>query len=104
IQFPIAQAHAETDAADLMARRAAAMLDAGVSSGYAANAAKHMAAEAAWNAADVCMQTYGGFGVAREFDVERIWRETRHFRTAPISTNLILAYIGQNVLGLPRSY
>jgi len=104
IQFPIAQAHAELDAADLMARRAATLLDAGKPCGYEANVAKHMAAEAAWNAADTCMQTYGGFGVAREYDVERVWREVRHMRTAPISTNLILAYIGQNVLGMPRSY
>lgn len=104
IQFPIADAHAQLDAADLMARRAAMLLDAGKPCGYEANSAKHLAAEAAWKAADVCMQTYGGFGVAREFDVERVWRETRHFRVAPISTNLILAYIGQNVLGMPRSY
>ena len=104
IQFPIAQAHAELDAADLMARRAATLLDAGLPCGYEANVAKHMAAEAAWHAADTCMQTYGGFGVAREYDVERVWREVRHMRTAPISTNLILAYIGQNVLGMPRSY
>lgn len=104
IQFPIANAYAELDAADLMCRRAAAMLDAGIPCGYEVNASKHMAAEAAWNAADVCMQTYGGFGVAREYDVERIWREVRHFRTAPISTNLILAYIGQHKLGMPKSY
>ncbi len=104
IQFPIANAYAELDAADLMARRAAALLDAGIPCGYEVNAAKHLAAEFAWEAADVCMQTYGGFGVAREFDVERIWREVRHFRTAPISTNLILAYIGQHKLGMPKSY
>jgi acyl-CoA dehydrogenase len=104
IQFPIADAYAQLDAADLMARRAAAMLDAGLDCGYEVNAAKHLAAEAAWNAADVAMQTYGGFGVAREYDVERVWREVRHFRTAPISTNLILAYIGQHRLGMPKSY
>jgi len=104
IQFPIANAYAELDAADLMSRRAAAMLDAGIPCGYEVNAAKHLMAEAAWKAADVCMQTYGGFGVAREYDVERIWREVRHFRTAPISTNLILAYIGQHKLGMPKSY
>ena len=104
IQFPIANAYAELDAADLMCRRAAAMLDAGIPCGYEVNASKHLAAEFAWNAADVCMQTYGGFGVAREFDVERVWREVRHFRTAPISTNLILAYIGQHKLGMPKSY
>lgn len=104
IQFPIANAYAELDAADLMCRRAAAMLDAGIPCGYEVNASKHLAAEFAWNAADVAMQTYGGFGVAREFDVERIWREVRHFRTAPISTNLILAYIGQHKLGMPKSY
>jgi len=104
IQFPIANAYAELDAADLMCRRAAALLDAGIPCGYEVNASKHLAAESAWNAADVAMQTYGGFGVAREFDVERIWREVRHFRTAPISTNLILAYIGQHKLGMPKSY
>lgn len=104
IQFPIANAYAELDAADLMCRRAAAMLDAGIPCGYEVNASKHLAAESAWAAADVAMQTYGGFGVAREFDVERIWREVRHFRTAPISTNLILAYIGQHKLGMPKSY
>lgn len=104
IQFPIADSYAQLDAADLMARRAAALLDSGTPCGYEVNSAKHLAAEAAWKAADVCMQTYGGFGVAREFDVERVWRETRHFRVAPISTNLILAYIGQNVLGMPKSY
>lgn len=104
IQFPIANAYAELDAADLMCRRAAAMLDAGIPCGYEVNASKHLAAESAWEAADVCMQTYGGFGVAREFDVERIWREVRHFRTAPISTNLILAFIGQHKLGMPKSY
>ncbi len=104
IQFPIADAYAQLDAADLMGRRAAAMLDAGLDCGYEVNAAKHLAAEAAWNAADVAMQTYGGFGVAREYDVERVWREVRHFRTAPISTNLILAYIGQHRLGMPKSY
>ncbi|WP_456387903.1 acyl-CoA dehydrogenase family protein [Profundibacter sp.] len=104
IQFPIANAYAELDAADLMCRRAAALLDAGIPCGYEVNASKHLAAESAWNAADVAMQTYGGFGVAREYDVERIWREVRHFRTAPISTNLILAYIGQHKLGMPKSY
>ena len=104
IQFPIADTYTQLDAADLMARRAAMLLDAGKPCGYEANAAKHLSAEAAWKAAEVCMQTYGGFGVAREYDVERVWRETRHFRVAPISTNLILAFIGQNVLGMPRSY
>ncbi|MBV1867932.1 MAG: acyl-CoA/acyl-ACP dehydrogenase [Marinosulfonomonas sp.] len=103
IQFPIAQAYAEVDAADLMARRAVALLDAGQPCGYEANAAKHMAADAAWSAADTCMQTFGGFGVAREFDVERVWREIRHLRTAPISTNMILAFIAQK-LGMPKSY
>lgn len=103
IQFPIAQGFAELDAADLMARRAAALLDAGQPCGYEANAAKHMAADSAWSAADTCMQTYGGFGVAREYDVERVWREIRHLRTAPISTNLILAFIAQK-LGMPKSY
>jgi len=104
IQFPIARAHAETEAADLMARKAAALFDAGLRCGAEANMAKLLSGDAAWNAAETCMQTFGGFGFAREYDVERKWREARLYRTAPISPNLILAYIGQHILGLPRSY
>jgi acyl-CoA dehydrogenase len=104
IQFPIAQAHIQMEAADMMVRRAAAMFEAGVPCGAEANMARYLAAEALWNAAEACMQTHGGMGYAREFDVERHWREARLARIAPVSTNLILAYVGQHVLGLPRSY
>ena len=104
VQFPIARAYAETEAAGLMTRKAAAMFDAGVPCGAEANMAKLLAADASWNAAEACMQAFGGFGFAREYDIERKWRETRLFRTAPISTNMVLAYIGQHVLGMPRSY
>jgi alkylation response protein AidB-like acyl-CoA dehydrogenase len=104
IQFPIASAYAQTEAADLMVRKAAALFDAGAACGTEANLAKLLASEASWNAAEACMQTFGGFGFAREYDIERKWRETRLFRTAPVSTNMVLAYIGQNVLGMPRSY
>jgi acyl-CoA dehydrogenase len=92
------------EAADLMVRRAAALFDDGKDCGAEANMGKLLASEAAWEAAEACMNTYGGFAFAREFDIERKWREARLTRTAPISTNLILAYIGQHVLGLPRSY
>ncbi len=104
IQFPIARAHAETEAADLMLRKAAAMFQEGAPCGAEANIARLLAADAAWNAAEACMQTHGGFGFAREYDVERKWREARLARIAPISTNLILAYIAEHVLGMPRSY
>jgi acyl-CoA dehydrogenase len=104
IQFPIAQAHIQMEAADLMVRRAAAMFQAGVPCGAEANMARYLAAECLWNAAEACMQTHGGYGFAREFGVERKWREARLARIAPVSTNLILAHIGQHVLGLPRSY
>ena len=104
VQFPIARAYAETEAAGLMARKAAALFDAGQPCGAEANMAKLLAADASWNAAEACMQAFGGFGFAREYDIERKWRETRLFRTAPISTNMVLAYIGQHVLGMPRSY
>jgi acyl-CoA dehydrogenase len=85
-------------------RSAAALFAAGRDCGEAANLAKLLSAEAAWHAAEACMQTHGGFGFAREYDVERKWRETRLFQIAPISTNLILSYIGEHVLGMPRSY
>jgi len=104
IQFPLAKAYAEMQGADMMARKAAALFDAGEPCGAEANMAKHLAAEAAWACAEACFTTHGGFAFAREYDVERKWRETRILRTAPISTNMILAYIGQHVLGMPRSY
>jgi len=104
IQFPLARAHAETEAADLMARKAAALFDAGRDCGADANMAKLLASEASWHAAEACFQTFGGFAFAREYDIERKWRETRLFQTAPISTNLVLAHIAQHVLGLPKSY
>lgn len=104
VQFPLARAYAELEAADLMARKAAALFDAGAPCGAEANIAKMLASEATWNAAEACMQTHGGFGFASEYDIERKWREARLYQTAPISTNLILAYVGQHVLGMPRSY
>jgi acyl-CoA dehydrogenase len=104
IQFPLAHAYAQLEAADMMVRRAAALFAAGRDCGADANIAKLLASEAAWNAAEAAMQTYGGFGFAKEYDIERKWRETRLYRTAPISSNMILAYVAQHVLGLPRSY
>lgn len=104
IQFPIAEAYAQTVAAELVMRKAAALFEAGAPCGPEANMAKHLCAEAAWKAGDVCMQTYGGFAFAEEFDIERKFREARLYRTAPISTNLVLAYLAEHVLGMPRSY
>jgi acyl-CoA dehydrogenase len=104
VQFPIAAAYAEIEAADLMARKAATLFDAGAECGAEANIAKYLAAEAAWKMGEACMQTFGGYAFAREYDIERKWRETRLYQTAPISTNLILSYIGQHVLGMPRSF
>jgi alkylation response protein AidB-like acyl-CoA dehydrogenase len=104
IQFPIAEAYAQTEAAALMVNRAAELFEAGENCGAEANMAKYLAAEASWNAADICMQTHGGFAFAEEFDVERKFRETRLYRIAPISTNLILSYLAEHVLDLPRSY
>lgn len=104
VQFPIARAYAATEAADLMVQQVAARFDAGASIGPEANMAKLLASEASWQAADTCLQTYGGYGFAEDFDVERKFRETRLYQVAPISTNLILSYIAEHVLGLPRSY
>ncbi|TFV51254.1 acyl-CoA dehydrogenase family protein [Bradyrhizobium niftali] len=104
IQFPIARAYASLQAADMMVRKAAALFDAHRDCGADANMAKLLAADAAWEAAEATMQTYGGFAYATEYDIERKWREIRVGRTAPISVNLILAYIGQHVLGMPRSF
>jgi acyl-CoA dehydrogenase len=104
VQFPLARVYAELEAADLMCRRAAALFAAGQPCGADANMAKLLASEATWHAAEVTMEVHGGFGFAQEYDVERKWREARIYRTAPISTNMVLAYVAQHVLGLPRSY
>jgi acyl-CoA dehydrogenase len=104
VQFPIAQAYANIRAADLMRYEAAALFDASQPCGAEANMAKLLAADASWQAANVCLQTHGGFGFAAEYDVERKFRETRLYQVAPISTNLILAYLGEHVLGMPRSF
>ena len=104
IQFPIARAYAETEAAALMVAKAAREFDAGEPCGATANMAKMLAADASWHSADMCVQTHGGFGFAEEFGIERKFRETRLYQVAPISTNLILSYLAEHVLGLPRSY
>jgi acyl-CoA dehydrogenase len=104
IQFPIAKAYASMRAAELMVHEAAALYEAGADMGAEANMAKMLAADASWEAANACVQTHGGFGFAEEYDVERKFRETRLYQVAPISTNLILAYLAEHVLDLPRSY
>jgi len=104
VQFPIARAYAETEAANLMVQKAALRFDSGLPCGPESNMAKLLAADASWHAAESCLQTHGGFGFAEEYDIERKFRETRLYQVAPVSTNLILGYIGQHVLGLPRSY
>jgi len=104
VQFPIARCYAQMRAAELMVRHAAALYEAGGNAGAEANMAKLLASEASWTAADMCVQTHGGFGFAEEFDVERKFRESRLYTVAPISTNLILSYLAEHVLGLPRSY
>jgi acyl-CoA dehydrogenase len=104
VQFPIARAYAASEAAALMVERAAALYERGEPCGKEANMAKLLAADASWQAADMCVQTHGGFGFAEEYDVERKFRETRLYQVAPISTNLILSYLAEHVLGLPRSY
>ena len=104
IQFPIARAHAQTEAADLMVQKAIKLFDAGEPCGGEANIAKLLSADASWAAADMCLQTHGGFGFAEEYDIERKFRETRLFQVAPISTNLILSYIAEHILELPRSF
>jgi acyl-CoA dehydrogenase len=104
IQFPIARAYAATEAADLMVQKAIGLFDQGEACGSEANMAKLLSADASWAAADMCLQTHGGFGFAEEYDVERKFRETRLYQVAPISTNLILSYIAEHVLGLPRSF
>ncbi len=104
VQFPIAQAHAQIEAADLMRYKAAWLFEQGLPCGPEANMAKLLAAEASWQAANACLDTHGGFGFAEEYDIERKFRETRLYKVAPVSNNLILAYLGQHVLGMPRSY
>ena len=104
IQFPIAEAHAATEAAALMVKRACDLFESGKPCGAEANMAKYLASEASWKAADMCMQTHGGYTFAEEYDVERKFRETRLYRIAPISNNLILSFVAEHVLGLPRSY
>jgi acyl-CoA dehydrogenase len=104
IQFPIAEAYMEIEAANLMRYKACALYDQKKNCGAEANMAKHLCAKASWEAANVCIQTHGGFGFAAEYDVERKFRETRLYLVAPISTNLILSYLAEHVLGLPRSF
>ena len=104
VQFPIAEAHIEVEAADLMRWRACDLFDANAPCGAEANMAKYLAAKASWEAANACLQCHGGFGFADEYDIERKFRETRLYQVAPISTNLILSYVAEHVLGLPRSF
>ena len=104
VQFPLSRAYAALSGADLMRHKAAALFDAGTPCGAEANIAKLLASEASWAAANACLDTHGGFGFAVEYDIERKFRETRLYQVAPINNNLILAYVGQNVLGMPRSY
>ena len=104
VQFPIAKAYAAMRAAELMVREATRKYEAGLDCGAEANMDKMLAADASWEAANACVQTHGGFGFAEEYDIERKFRETRLYQVAPISTNLILSYIAEHVLGMPRSY
>src|SRR5213592_3545700 len=104
VQFPIAKAHMAVGAAELMRNRAAALFDQGQACGPEANMAKYLAAEAAWEAANACIDCHGGYGFAEEYDVERKFRECRLYKTAPVNNNLALAYVGEHVLGMPRSY
>ncbi len=104
VQFPIAQAYMEVRAADLMRYEACRLFDAHLACGAEANMAKHLAAESSWKAANACLQTHGGFGFAADYDVERKFRETRLYQVAPISSNLILSFVGEHVLGMPRSF
>jgi acyl-CoA dehydrogenase len=104
VQFPIARAYTHVEAADLMKEKAATLFDEGQSCGAEANMAKLLAADASWEAANVAVQTFGGYGFDAEYDVERKFRETRLYQVAPISTNLILSYLAEHVLGLPRSF
>ena len=104
VQFPIARAYAAMEAANLMRYKAAWLYEQGQAHGSEANMAKLLASEASWAAANACLDTHGGFGFAEEYDIERKFRETRLYSVAPVSNNLVLAFLGQNVLGMPRSY
>ena len=104
VQFPIADAHMKTEAAALMVEKAATLFDDDEACGAEANMAKYLASEASWSAADVCMQTFGGFAFSTEYDIERKFRETRLYQIAPISTNLILSHVATHVLGMPKSF
>jgi acyl-CoA dehydrogenase len=104
VAFPIASAYAQSEAAALMVDKAAQLFDAGGACAAEANMAKMLAADASWKAGDVCLQTHGGFGFSREYHIERKLRETRLYQIAPISTNLILSYLSEHVLGMPRSF
>ena len=104
VQFPIADAYIEVEAADLMRWQACALFDQHQPCGAQANMAKYLAAKASWEAANACLQSHGGFGFACEYDIERKFRETRLYQVAPISTNMVYSYIAEHVLGLPRSY
>jgi acyl-CoA dehydrogenase len=104
VAFPIARAHAELVAAEMLVRKGCALFEAEQDCGAEANMGKMLAADAAWKAAEACLQTFGGFGYAREYGIERKWRECRLYQTAPISTNMVLAYVAQHVLGMPRTY
>jgi acyl-CoA dehydrogenase len=104
VQFPIAKAYTAVEAAALMRDKAAALFDAGEPCGAEANMAKYLAAEAAWEAGNACIDCHGGYGYAEEYDVERKFRECRLYKTAPVNNNLVLAYVGEHVLEMPRSY
>jgi acyl-CoA dehydrogenase len=104
VQFPIAKAYVNLEAANLMRYKACQLFDSGLACGAEANMAKMLAADASWEAANACLQFHGGFGFASEYDVERKFRETRLYQVAPISTNLILSYVAEHVLGMPRSF
>jgi alkylation response protein AidB-like acyl-CoA dehydrogenase len=104
VQFPIARAYIQVSAASEMVDKAARMFDEGLNGGTEANMAKMLASEASWYAADMCIQTHGGFGFAEEYDIERKFRETRLYQVAPISTNLILSHVATHVLNLPKSF
>jgi alkylation response protein AidB-like acyl-CoA dehydrogenase len=104
VQFPIAKAYAQTEAADLIRYKAATLYDAGLAVGPEANMAKYLASEASWAAANMCMDTFGGYGMTEEYDIERKFRESRLYKVAPVTNNLILSYLGHNVLGMPKSY
>jgi acyl-CoA dehydrogenase len=104
VQFPIAKAYVNLEAANLMRYKACQLFDSGLPCGSEANMAKMLAADASWEAANACLQFHGGFGFASEYDVERKFRETRLYQVAPISTNLILSYVAEHVLGMPRSF